>query len=101
MAWWVIVILVGVQVLMLAANLRFIYYFMHVDDYKYNQGIFAQVVAILGGQLIWLLFAIIPTDAYNTGFDGKLNMLYFWQMVYLFVTVYLVFLLPLGVFFYE
>lgn len=101
MHWWIILVLVGFNLLCLFADLRFIYFYMHTDDYRYNQGIFAQLIALIGVQIVWLLCCLLPTDVYNTQYDGGLGMLHFWQLVYLFVCVYLTLILPFSVFFYE
>lgn len=101
MHWWIIIIIIGFNVLMLLADMRFVYHYMHLDDYKYNQGILAQVMAVIGCQLVWMLFCIMPTDVYNTIYGGGFDMLYFWQLVYLFLIVYLTALLPFSVFYYE
>lgn len=99
--WWVILVIAFLQLVLLFVDLRFLYYFMHEDDLKYNQGILAQVVAILGSQFMWLSLALVPTDAFNASLPGSLNMLYMWRLTYLFVVLLLTVILPYAIFFYE
>eukprot|EP01057_Protomagalhaensia_wolfi_P003958 Protomagalhaensia_wolfi_Nauph_80__3957@NODE_400_length_2604_cov_10_079922_g302_i0_p1_GENE_NODE_400_length_2604_cov_10_079922_g302_i0NODE_400_length_2604_cov_10_079922_g302_i0_p1_ORF_typecomplete_len571_score109_00LMBR1/PF04791_16/6_3e31LMBR1/PF04791_16/5_6e02DUF2226/PF09987_9/0_21MtrG/PF04210_13/8_8e03MtrG/PF04210_13/1_8e04MtrG/PF04210_13/0_39PTPRCAP/PF15713_5/0_71S1FA/PF04689_13/5S1FA/PF04689_13/2_9e03S1FA/PF04689_13/1_1e04S1FA/PF04689_13/9e02_NODE_400_length_2604_cov_10_079922_g302_i08922547 len=99
--WWVILIIAGYNLILFFGGLRFVYHYMHTDDFRYNQGILGQIVAVLGIQITFFLLCLVPTDVYNAKFDAGYSMLYFWQLVYLFVVVYLSVVLPYGVYFYE
>ncbi|EZG55995.1 putative LMBR1-like protein [Gregarina niphandrodes] len=100
-AWWLILIIIGLNGVGLVATLWFVYHYCHPDDLKYNQGILAQVVVIFGFQIAYLSFCLVATDAYNERFEGQFNMSYCWKLVYLMIVIYLSIVLPLAVFYYE
>lgn len=102
--WWIFIILIIANVIILILDLWFLYYYMHKDDIRYTQGIAAQCVCLFGAQFAWLSFMILPTDAYNTYLysdGGGFQSIYFWQITYTLMLTYLTIFLPFASFYYR
>lgn len=101
MDWYVILIILGFLAVVFLLDLKILFYYEHPDDSKYNQGLTAKIVALVGFEFAWLLLTIIPTDAYNSNAEAGLDVYIFWDLVLSFVLVYLFVPIPFATTFYE
>lgn len=87
-----------------------IVYFSHRDDK--NDAYFPKFVVLFGFVLCGSVVLLLPLDVanndgyagcagYDTALCGGLNMVLFWDIVYISVWVWLVFLIPFSTFYYE
>lgn len=101
MDWYVIIIILGFLVAAFFFGLQIVFYYENPEDAEYSQGLLAKIAAIVGYQLMWLLAIGVPTDAYNGNADGGLDMALFWEIVFPFILVYMMFPVPYSSCFYE
>eukprot|EP00923_Selenidium_pygospionis_P036880 GHVN01064613.1.p1 GENE.GHVN01064613.1~~GHVN01064613.1.p1 ORF type:complete len:440 (-),score=49.97 GHVN01064613.1:809-2128(-) len=101
MDWIWITVLCVLHVCFLVINLRLLFYFEHPDDSKYNQGLLAKLMVLLGLQLAWLVVSSLPVDAHVAQIKSSANIETFWEIVFLFIIVYMALPFPAALFYYE
>eukprot|EP01069_Polyplicarium_translucidae_P007501 Polyplicarium_translucidae@DN3115_c0_g1_i2.p1 len=101
MIWWVIVLLVVYQIVVLLLDLKILFVFEHPEDGTDPASLAAKAAVLFGLQLSWLLLAALPADAFNAIEDGGLAMDVYWMLGYLFMAIYLSLPLPFAIYYYE
>ncbi|OEH75146.1 lmbr1 family protein [Cyclospora cayetanensis] len=109
MDWLLILFLIVYLLVCLLADLRLLYLFEHQDDSGLSaQEAVGKIAIIFGLQLVWLLVLGLPLDVYNIysplaspGATAGLDMRVYWRCAWWFMGLYLLFILPFAVFYYE
>lgn len=99
---WLIVVTVVVFILMILLNLYVLAVYLHPDDKGFVNGIFEKIIIILGSTLLWCFVLILPLDIANSrGTGAGFNIEVAYQILFIIYLVFLVFILPMVLFFYE
>eukprot|EP00917_Polyrhabdina_sp_WS-2016_P029467 GHVP01062825.1.p1 GENE.GHVP01062825.1~~GHVP01062825.1.p1 ORF type:complete len:526 (+),score=72.38 GHVP01062825.1:87-1664(+) len=99
--WWIILILLAYHFVALVVDLKFLFHYEHPGDRKRKLGLLAKINILMCLQFSWHLVSGLPTDVYNTAFDGGFNMILFWELTHLFILLYIAFPLPFSGFSVE
>ena len=99
---WLIIVTIVVGVVMLAVNIYLFAIYCHPDDLSSGAGWFAKIVVVLASAVVWAFVLILPLDVANSrGEGGGFNMDLFYQIMFILYFVFLVFVLPVTLHFYE
>lgn len=99
---WLIVVTVIAFIIMILLNLYVLAVYLHPDDKGFVNGIFEKIIIILGSTLLWSFVLILPLDIANSRGEGAgLNIEVAYQILFIIYLVFLVFVLPMVLFFYE
>lgn len=99
----VILTLIFVAVL-IAINIYILKVYEHTDDKGFFNSLYCKILIIMGSTLFQAQALLVPLDVANesAGFSpGGLDMKSFWYFLYLVLIVFVCFLLPYALFFYE
>eukprot|EP01068_Selenidium_serpulae_P012976 Selendium_serpulae@DN5906_c0_g1_i1.p1 len=99
--WIWIVILCVAQIGFFLVDLRMLFYYEHPDDSKFNQGMLAKVMVLIGLQIAWIVICLTPTDAHATQIGSSINVVTMWEVMFLFLVVFMAVPYPIAIFFYE
>lgn len=99
---WLIIVTIVAAVLMLLINIYMFIIYSHPDDLKDCSGWVAKIIIISGSALAWALILLLPLDVANSrGDGGGFNMELFYQILFIVHFAFIVFILPMMLFYYE
>lgn len=101
MDWVLLIGCIIIAFLMLFVNFYVLVVYSHPDDKGFGTSLFAKFLVIVGLFLCWAQILVLPVDVANTRTDGGFDMDLFWKIIYCTVFVFIVFLIPFSMFFYE
>ena len=92
--------IVGLLIL-LGVNFYLMVTYIHPDDKGIGSHIVLKMMVMLGLTLCWALILMVPLDVSNTRYDGGLDMVTFWEIIFLVIALMTIFLIPFFIFLYE
>jgi LMBR1 domain-containing protein 1 len=99
---WLIIVTIVIGLLMLAINIYLFAIYCHPDDLTFGAGWFAKIVVILGSAVVWSFVLVLPLDVANSrGAGGGFNMDLFYMIMFILYFVFLIFIVPFTLHFYE
>ena len=99
---WLIILSIVMSVVMLAVNIYLFVIYCHPDDLKMGVAWFAKIIIIFGYFLCTAFLLLIPLDISNSrGLGGGLTLEALYQIMFLVVIVFTVFVVPYTLLVYE
>lgn len=94
-----LITLVAGFIVLIGANTYVVIYFQHEEDR--NQANLPKAVVVVGLLLLEANILLLPFDVSNTRFNGGFPMEILWQVLFWWITVWAVMVMPFTFFFYE
>lgn len=89
--------------ILLAINIYLLALYVHTDDKDFGTALYCKVLVVFGLTLCQAQALMVPLDVANVSAldTGGIDMKSFWYFLYLVVLIFVCFLLPYALFFYE
>ncbi len=97
-----LIVVIILALVLVGLNIYLLAYYSHPDDEGFGVSIWPKIVAVLGLTLAFAQILILPLDISNSRGSGsgfRVDIL--WQILIICVAVYIVFLAPISLFYYE
>ena len=99
---FLLVMVAILAVVLIITNVYLLAYYCHPDDAGFGSGFFCKLVVVIGMTLSWAQVLMLPLDVANTrGFGGGIPMDLLWQVLYISLGVFVVFIIPACTYYYE
>ena len=98
---WLLILTIIFTFLLILINTYVMIIYIHPDDKGLGNALFYKILVVAGLTLSFGQVMMIPLDISNSRTNGSIDMLVFWQMVYVLIFIMLVFILPFAIFLYE
>jgi LMBR1 domain-containing protein 1 len=96
-----IVMTVILAILLIIANIYLLAYYCHPDDKGFGSATVCKIVVVLGMTLSWAQVLMLPLDVSNARGSGGIRMDIFWIVIYLTTAIFIVFIIPSIMYYYE
>eukprot|EP00357_Protocruzia_adherens_P006001 CAMPEP_0115005264 /NCGR_PEP_ID=MMETSP0216-20121206/19751_1 /TAXON_ID=223996 /ORGANISM="Protocruzia adherens, Strain Boccale" /LENGTH=499 /DNA_ID=CAMNT_0002371523 /DNA_START=100 /DNA_END=1599 /DNA_ORIENTATION=+ len=97
---FLIIVVIILSLLLLVINLYLMVAYTDPQE-KFTDTVWPRIVIILGLTLCWAQVLLLPLDVSNTRHNGGLDMTFFWILIYIIIAIFVFFLIPFTMFYYE
>ena len=100
---YLIVLIVVLTIILLGVNFYLLALYVHPDDKGWGTALYCKILVILGLTLCQAQALMVPLDVANRSaiLSNAINMVAFWFFMYIIVLIFVCFLIPYAIFFYE
>ena len=97
-----LVVIIILALVLVGLNIYLLAYYSHPDDEGFGVSIWPKIIAVLGLTLAFTQILILPLDVSNSRGEGSgFRVDIMWQIILISVAVYIAFLAPFSLFYYE
>lgn len=99
---FLLIVVIILSVLLVVTSIYLLAHYCHPDDKGFGSGLICKIVVVAGLTLSWAQVLMLPLDVANVrGLGGEIRMDVMWQIVYVSIGVFIIFVIPICSYFYE